>query len=63
METIEILGDTYLLRKALDIVDYQGGIYGFDVFDSDNKFLTHYDIEDKNVVISEIKWDIYRILF
>lgn len=62
VEQIKIFGDTYLLRKTFDIIDDRGSIYGYDVFDANNCFLRHYDTEDKKYVVSEIMWDIYRIL-
>ena len=61
-EKIEIYGDTYYLRGTFDIVDYRNGIYGFDVFDDNREFLFHYDTDNIDSVISEIKWNIYRSL-
>lgn len=60
LEAINILGDTYLLRKTFEIIDDCGGSYGYDVFDNDH-FYKHYDTENKNDVILGINWDIYRI--
>ncbi|MDI6732784.1 MAG: hypothetical protein QME51_01135 [Planctomycetota bacterium] len=60
MNKIELFGDTYLLRKTFDIIDTGISVYGYDVLDNNGDFLKHYDIEDKNAVISSIKYDIYR---
>ena len=60
MNKIELFGDAYLLRKTFDILDIGIGVYGYDVLDDNGDFLMHYDIEDENAVISEIKHDIYN---
>lgn len=60
ISTIKVFGDEYILRKTFDILDYFGGVYGFDVLDNAKKFLFHIDGEDKKSVESEIKWKIYR---
>lgn len=57
---LEILGDAYSPRPTFDIVDYIGGVYGFDVCDEDGKFIAHYDIDDETEVESQIKEDFYR---
>jgi hypothetical protein len=62
IQSIEILGDTYFLRKTFDIVDYHNSIYGFDIFNDDKCFIMHYDIEDIDDVVTEIKWDNYRAI-
>jgi hypothetical protein len=59
-ELVEILGDRFTLRPTFDIVDYVGGVYGFDVYDEDRNFIAHYDIDDKTEVESQIKRDFYR---
>lgn len=60
MDTIKIFGDKYSLRKTFDVLDYLGGVYGFDISNEDKKFLFHIDGEDKNLAASEIRWRIYR---
>jgi len=60
MNKIEVFGDTYLLRKTFDILDTGSSVYGYDVLDDNGNFLKHYDIEDENTVISEIKHDTYN---
>lgn len=61
LESIKILGDSYLLRKTFDVIDDCGGNHGYDIFDNNKRFLKHYDTENKNDVILGIHWDIYRI--
>lgn len=58
--TIKIFGDKYILQKTFDVLDYVGGIYGFDVLDNAKRFLFHIDDENEKLVESEIKWRIYR---
>lgn len=60
LEEIEFFGDKYILRRTFDILDYQGGIYGFDVMDIRGNPLFHIDSEDVKDVIAEIKWRIYH---
>lgn len=55
-------GDTFVLKKTFDILDYRGGVYGFDVLNDNKKLLFHIDGEDEEVVIAEIKWRVYRQL-
>lgn len=62
LEKIKILGDSYFLRKTFDIIDDRGDVYGYEVFDINKRFVMHYDTENKDDVVSEIKWKIYRIL-
>ncbi len=62
LESIKILGETYFLRRTFDIIDGRGGIYGYEIFDNNKRFLKHIDTENKQDVISEINWDIYRII-
>lgn len=61
-QTIKVFGDKYILQKTFDILDYAGGVYGFDVLDGSKNFLFHFDDESGNSVISEIKWKVYRKL-
>lgn len=56
-----ILGDEYLLRPTFDIVDYVGGVHGFDVFDEDGSFVAHYDVDNESEVESQIKWGFYKV--
>lgn len=58
---LEIGGDRYLLRPTFDIVDYIGGIHGLDVYDEDENFVAHYDVDDETEVESLIKWDFYKV--
>lgn len=58
--TIKILGDKYILQKTFDILDYVGGVYGFDVLNNAEKLLFHINSENKKLIESEIKWKIYR---
>lgn len=60
INTIKIFGDEYSLRKTFDVLDYAGGVYGFDVLDNDKNFLFHIDGENEKLVESEIRWRIYR---
>jgi hypothetical protein len=62
LNKIEVFSETYYLRKTFDIVDTDLNIYGYDVIDDKGKFLMHYNIENPDAVISEIKWDIYRVV-
>ncbi|HXK40513.1 MAG TPA: hypothetical protein VJ046_00175 [Candidatus Paceibacterota bacterium] len=62
IQTVKIFGDNFILQKTFDVFDYFGDVCGFDVLDTNKKFLFHFDGEDKNAVISEIKWKIYRAL-
>lgn len=59
LEEIELFGDKYILRRTFDILDCQGGIYGFDVMDDSGKNLFHMDSDNTQDVIGEIKWRIY----
>jgi len=59
---VKIFGDKFMLQKTFDVLDYFGGVYGFDVFNMNKNFLFHLDGEDKNAVVSEIKWRVYRAL-
>jgi len=59
-QTIKVFGDEYILRKTFDIVDYKRGISGFDVNDNNMNFLFHFDGEDNKLIVSEIRWRIYR---
>jgi len=58
---LDILGDKYLLQPTFDIVDYIGGVHGFDVFDEDENFVAHYDVDNESEVESHIKWDFYKV--
>ncbi len=58
---LDVLGDKYLLRPTFDIVDYIGGVHGFDVYDGDETFVVHYDIDSESELESQIKWDFYRV--
>ncbi|MBL7131316.1 MAG: hypothetical protein ISS45_07955 [Candidatus Omnitrophica bacterium] len=60
MKAIKVFGDKYLIRETFDILDYQGSVYGFDIFDENKRFLFHCGDEDEKKVIPEIKWKIYR---
>lgn len=57
---IKIFGDKFFVRKTFDVIDYTGGIYGFDVLNDGGDFLFHIDGENKKSAVSEIKWKIYR---
>lgn len=59
-KSIKIFGDKYFSRKTFDIIDYVGGVEGYDVYDEDKKFITHHDVLLKNEVINNVKFDIYR---
>lgn len=59
---IKIFGDKYILQKTFDILDYIGGVYGFDVLDNIQNFLFHIDGENEKLVEPEIKWRVYRSL-
>ena len=61
-QTVKIFDDKFSLQKTFDILNYIGGIYGFDVLDGSKNFLFHFDGESENLVISEIKWRVYRRL-
>lgn len=60
MNTIKIFDDQYILRKTFDILDYAGGVYGFDILDKSRVFLFHIDGENEKLVESEIGWRIYH---
>ena len=60
--TIKIFGDEYILQKTFNILDYVGGVYGFDILDNVKNFLFHIDSGNEGLVESEIKWRIYRQL-
>lgn len=60
LEEIELFGDKYILRKTFDILDYQVGIYGFEVMNPRGKNLFHIDSENIEDAIAEIKWRIYH---
>lgn len=60
LEELELFGDKYILRGTFDILDYQVGIYGFEVMDTRGKNLFYIDSEDIKDVIAEIKWRIYH---
>ncbi|MBU3901398.1 hypothetical protein KJ590_03715 [Patescibacteria group bacterium] len=62
IQTVKIFGDKFILHKTFDVLDYVGGIFGFDVLDSDKNFLFHFDGESEKLVVPEIKWRIYREL-
>ncbi|MDI6739965.1 MAG: hypothetical protein QME74_06335 [Candidatus Edwardsbacteria bacterium] len=58
---LDVLGDRYLLRPTFDIIDHVGGIHGFDVFDEDENFVAHYDVDNESEVESQIKCDFYKV--
>lgn len=58
---LEILGDGFFLRRTFDVVDYIGGVHGFDVSDEDENFVAHYDVDDESEVESQVKWDFYKV--
>ena len=62
IQTVKIFGDKFILQKTFDVLDYIGGVYGFDVLEGGKNFLFHFDGESENSVTSEIKWRIYRKL-
>jgi hypothetical protein len=62
IKTIKIFGDQYILRKTYDIIDNRDGVYGFDILGDNAKFLFHIDGGDRNLIESEIRWQIYRNL-
>jgi len=59
--TISILGDRCKIRKTFDIIDYIGGIVGYDVYDLENQFLLYYDCEKLSDLMKYLRWRIYRI--
>ena len=61
-QIVKIFGDNFILQKTFDVLCYFGGVYGFDVLDTNKNFLFHLDGEDENSAVSEIKWKVYRVL-
>ncbi len=59
-KSIKIFRDKYFLRKTFDIVNYFGGIEGYDIYDKDEFFLIHYDIPSIRKVVSNLKFDVYQ---
>ena len=59
--TISIFRDRYKIRKTFDVIDYNDGIVGYDVYDFKNQFLLHYDCEKLSELIKYLSWKIYRI--
>lgn len=62
IQIVKIFGDNFILQKTFDVLGYLGGVYGFDILDANKNFLFHFDGEDENAVVSEIKWKVYRAL-
>ncbi|HLD62094.1 MAG: hypothetical protein A3K06_00665 [Candidatus Doudnabacteria bacterium RIFCSPHIGHO2_01_52_17] len=62
MHIVKIFGDNFILQKTFDVLSYFGGVSGFDVLDTNKNFLFHIAGEDENLVASEIKWKVYRVL-
>lgn len=60
MKRVRVFGDKYLVRKTFDVVDYQGGVCGFDIFDENRQFFFHCDGDYEKEAISEIKWRVYK---
>lgn len=61
IKSIEIIGDRFWLRATFDLINSTGGVYGFDVYDEDGGFLAHYEADDEETVVSNVKWDFYRV--
>lgn len=61
IKTIKIFGDKYKIRKTFDIVDYVGGIVGYEVYDEKGKFILQYNCERLSDLIKFLKWRIYKI--
>jgi len=60
-KTISIFGDRYKIRKTFDIIGYIGEIFGYDVYNLEDKFLLHYDCKELSDLIKYLRWKIYRI--
>jgi hypothetical protein len=50
---LTIFGDRYKIRRTYDINDLGVGIYGFEVYDENNKFLKYFGAV-KNINLLEI---------
>lgn len=61
LKSIKIFGDKYFFKRTFDILHYCA-LEGFDVFDENKKLLFHYDANNRDNMVSEIKWKIYRNL-
>ncbi len=61
LKSVEIFGDRLLLRPTFDIIDYVGGVGGFDIYDEDKNFITHYDVDNQAEVELQIQRDCYRV--
>jgi len=62
MKTIKIFGDKYKIRKTYDIDDIGIGIYGFEIYDKDNKFLKYVGgLESINSLKAHIKQYFYKV--
>lgn len=59
LKSIIIFGDRYFLKRTFDILHYCA-LEGFDVLNENKKLLFHYDTNNRDSIISEIKWKIYR---
>lgn len=59
IKIIKIFGDEYRIRNAYDIDDFGVSRYGFDVYDENNVFLSHF-IGDK---INELKRYLKMIIY
>jgi len=56
MFEVIIEGTLFLTRKTIDIVDSEQ-IYGWDIYNEDQNFLQHYDIDDEEDMIKQLKID------
>lgn len=58
--SIEVMGERFSLRPTFDIIDYIGSVRGFDVYDANENYLVHYDIDDIEKVAAQISWDYFK---
>lgn len=60
IKIIKIFGDEYKIRKTYDIDDFGIGRYGFDVYDENNVFLSHFFGDKINELRRYLKMIIYK---
>jgi hypothetical protein len=60
INTIKIFGDKYRIKKTYDIDDFGIGRYGFDVYNENDDFLSHFVGDEINKVRQYIKINFYK---
>jgi hypothetical protein len=63
MKTIKIFGDKYKIKKTYDIDERGFGIYGFEIYNEDGKFIKYFGaIENIKLLKNYLKQVFYKKL-